>query len=145
MLLIGIDGEAFFERLFSEAKEVVVFISQHYKRKIWTRFEWDIILERNLDHRYIPIRLDKVKMIALPSNVQHLEFNGTNYDEIVDGCIYQLLLYEREVGIRRPTEYESILEAIRNDSKGTLAEAYQLIKDNRERSLLEDCEIPTGH
>ena len=64
--LIGQDGENFFERLFKEAKQVIVIISKSYKKKIWTRYEWDIILERELENRFIPIRLDKVKILGLP-------------------------------------------------------------------------------
>jgi len=30
-LLVGVDGEPFFERLFSESKQAIVFISKHYK------------------------------------------------------------------------------------------------------------------
>ncbi|MEM1292969.1 MAG: toll/interleukin-1 receptor domain-containing protein, partial [Cyanobacteria bacterium P01_H01_bin.162] len=45
-LLIGVDGEQFFERLFTDAKQVIVVISKHYKHKQWTRLEWDIILDR---------------------------------------------------------------------------------------------------
>jgi len=47
-LLSGIDGETFFEQLFTNAKEVIVLISKHYKRKDWPRFEWDIIRKRDL-------------------------------------------------------------------------------------------------
>ena len=40
-ILAGFDGEDFFEHLFSTASQVVVFISDHYKKKEWPRYEWD--------------------------------------------------------------------------------------------------------
>ena len=144
-LLIGVNGEQFFERLFIEAKQVVVFISKHYKKKVWPRFEWDIILERDLKNRFIPIRLDNTKILGLPSNIIFCPFDGKNYREIVDICVYKLLFYEKDAGIKRPTEYESILKALHENSKGALATACQLIKDKRERTPLEDCELPKGH
>lgn len=143
-LLVGVDGEQFFERLFIETKQVVVFISKHYKKKLWPRFEWDIILERDLENRFIPIRLDNTKILGLPSNIIFYQFDGENYREIVETCVYKLLCYEKDAGIKRPTEYESILKALQENSKGALATAYQLVKDRRKRTPLEDCELPKG-
>lgn len=144
-LLVGVDGEEFFERLFIEAKQVIVFISKYYKKKLWPRFEWDIILERDLKNRFIPIRLDNSKILGLPSNIIYYQFDEGNYSEIIDVCVYKLLCYEKDSGIDRPTEYESILKAIQDESKGALAIAYQLVKDRRERTPLEDFELPKGN
>lgn len=143
-LLVGVDAENFFERLFAEAKQVVVLISKDYRRKGWTRFEWDVILERDRERRFIPIRLDDTKILGLPSSILHLRFTGKNYDDIIKTCLRQLLAFELASGIRRPTEYERILDAIRKDSKGALAEAYQLVIDRRKRTPLDDCELPAG-
>lgn len=143
-LLVGVDAEDFFERLFAEAKQVVVLISKDYRKKAWARFEWDVIRERDPGRRFIPIRLDNTKILGLPSNIIYLRFTGDNYDQIVEACVKQLLLFEHDSGIRRPTEYERILNAIKNESKGALAEAYQLVKDSRKRTPLGDCDLPTG-
>ena len=140
-LLVGINGEDFFEQLLIDAKEVIVIISKHYKSKDWTRFEWDIIRERDLPNRFIPIRLDDSPILGLPSNIFYIKFNGNNYEEMVKSCVLKLLSFEKEYGIKRQTEYEAILDEITN-SKGTLAKAYQLVKDKRTRSPLTDCEIP---
>ncbi len=141
-LLVSVDGESFFERLFHEAKEVIVLISQHYKHKEWPRYEWDIIRERDRVNRFIPVRLDDTRILGLPSKIICQPFTGDNYDEIVDTCVSRLLIFERESGIRRPTEYEQLLDVLRNDNKGALAQAYQLVKDQRARSPLSDCEVP---
>lgn len=143
-LLVGVDAEGFFERLFAEAKQVIALISKDYKRKDWPRFEWDVILERDLERRFIPVRLDDTRILGLPSKILHLRFRGDNYDEIVEACVKQLLLLERDCGIHRPTEYERVLNAIKNESKGALPEAYQLVIDHRKRTPLGDCELPTG-
>ena len=144
LLLVGVDGEEFFERLFSEAKEVIVFISKHYKANDWSRLEWDVIRERELTGRFIPIRLDDAKILGLPSKIIYLKYSSENLSEIIDVCVLRLLTYEKEARIRRPTRYETILNAIRNESRGALAKAYQLLKDNRERTPLEDAEMPEG-
>lgn len=143
-LLVGVEGESFFERLFTEAKQVIVLISEHYRRKEWPRFEWDIIRERDREKRFIPIRLDDTKILGLSSNILHLRFAGENYGEIVDTCVKQLLLFERDVGEHRLSEYERVLDAIQSDSRGALAKAYQLVKEGRKRSQLDDCELPAG-
>lgn len=141
-LLVGQDGEQFFERLFSEAKQVIVLISKNYKRKQWTRFEWDVILERSNENRFIPIRLDETKLLGLPSNIIYITFDGTNLEELVAVCIKKLILYERASGHRRPSEYEKLLDSLKYDSKGATAQAAQLVMDNRARTPLENCEIP---
>jgi len=144
-LLVGHNGEVLFEQLFKEAKEVIVFISKNYKKKAWPRFEWDVIQERDYINRFIPIRLDNTKILDMPSNIFYIFFDGQNYNEIIDTCVEKLLCYEKEIGITRPTEYESILKAIQEKSSGALATAYQLVKDRRKRTPLEDCELPKGN
>ena len=141
-LLVGIDGESVFEKLFSTAEQVVVFISAHYKRKEWTRYEWDVIQERDSVNRFIPVRLDDTKILGLSSNILYLPFDGANYDQIVRTCVMRLLAYEEQAGIHRETEFERILRAIRDDSEGELAKAYQLVADARTREPLENIDIP---
>lgn len=144
-LLSGVDGETFFEQLFTSAKEVIVLISEHYKRKDWPRFEWDVIKKREFEHRFIPIRLDDSLIHGLPSSIIYIRFSGNNYDEIIESCVYKLLTFEKDSGIRRPTEYEKTLDKITNESRGALAKAYQLVKDKRTRSPLGDCVVPQGN
>ena len=142
--LVGVDAETFFERLFTEAKQVVAFISRRYREKAWPRFEWDVIRDRNLENRYIPIRLDDTRIIGLPSSVIYLEWSGDNLHEVVDTCVQRLLLFEHAEGIERPTMYDRILTEIRTGSRGALAKAYQLVKDDRVRDPLADAKIPSG-
>ena len=142
-ILVGAEGESFFERLFSEAKQVIVLISSHYRDKDWTRFEWDVIRDRDRDTRFIPVRLDDTNILGLPSNTFHIRFRGHNLQEVVDVCVKRLLLFERDEGVKRPTQYERILNAIRGDSRGALAKAYQLVKDGRKRDPLDDIEVPS--
>lgn len=141
-LLVGLDGESVFEKLFLAAKQVVVFISAHYKERDWTRYEWDLIRERGPTNRFIPVRLDDTKILGLPSSILYLRFDGTNYDEIVRTCVMRLLAYEEQAGIHRETEFERDLKAIRDDSQGALAKAYQLVADARTRDPLGDIDIP---
>ncbi len=141
-LLVGLDGEKLFEELFSKSKQVIVFISKNYKRKEWTRLEWDIIKERELTNRFIPIRIDDTKIMGLPSNIFYIRFSGKNYDEITRACVTRLIQYERDQGIERPNEFEQMLSAIQNESKGALAKAFQLVNDQRKRDPLGDCALP---
>ena len=141
-LLVGLDGEDLFEKLFLAAKQVVVFISAHYKERDWPRFEWDVIRERDPVNRFIPIRLDDSKILGLPSNILYLWFDGSNYDEIVHTCVMKLLTYEKQAGFHRETDFEHVLKAIRDDSQGELAKAYQLVADARTRSPLGTIDIP---
>jgi len=143
-LLAGVDGESFFERLFTEAKQVIALISEDYRRKEWPRYEWDIIRKRDPERRYIPIRLDDTPILGLPDNVIHVPFTGDNWDEVVEACVHRLLVYEKHAGIHRPSEFEQILGAITNGSKGALAQAYQLVRDKRRRDPLADCPLPEG-
>jgi hypothetical protein len=141
--LAGQDGESLFLSIFSEAKQVIVLISEEYKQKEWTRYEWDVIRKRENINRFIPVRIDDTMILGLPSNVLYLEFTGGNYANIVDAAVSRLLSYEQSQGLSRPTEYESILHALQHDSKGALSQAYQLVKDKRRRTPLENYPVPS--
>lgn len=140
--LIGNRGDDFFEELFTHSKQVIVFISEAYKRKDWTQFEWDIIRKRENINRFIPVRLDNTPILGLPDTIIYLSYPKNNIDEIENIAVKKLLEYEKSQGIKRETEYERILDAIKNESKGALAQAYQLVIDNRTRDPLEDVSIP---
>jgi len=101
-----------------------------------------VIRERDPLNRFIPVRLDDTKILGLPSNILYLPFDGTNYDQIVQTCVMRLLAYEKQAGIHRETEFERILRAIRDDSEGELAKAYQLVADVRTRDPLGNIDIP---
>lgn len=114
-LLVGRDGEEFFDKLFRITKQAIVLVSQHYKKKEWTRYEWDVIRERDPENRFIPVRLDDTKLLGLPSNIFYVPFNGDNYDEIVRICVMKLIAFEKASGIRRETEFENMLRAIKEE------------------------------
>lgn len=139
-LLVGEDAESFFEKIFTKAIQVIVLISKDYKRKDWPRYEWDFIRKR--PGQFIPIRLDDCPILGLPSSIIYVPFNGNNFDEIVATCVKKLNIFKQENGIPTRPEFERIFNAIKNESKGALAEAYQLVKDQRTRTPLDNCELP---
>ncbi len=141
--LIGVDGEEFFENLFSSAKQVIVILSESYKRKEWTRYEWDIIKERNKENRCIPIKVDNVKILGLPSNFIYLKFNG-DFEDIATLCIEKLVAYEKHVGIKRKSDLQKVTEAIEN-SRGTVDKSVQLVLDKRKRTKLENIDYPKSN
>ena len=96
---VGKDGESFFEDLFSKSKQVIVIISKYYKQKKWPRFEWDVILERSAENRFIPIKLDDTKIIGLPSNIIYVPYEN-NSVKIAKIAIYKLLQYEKNKRFR---------------------------------------------
>lgn len=93
--LVGEDGEEFFEKLFKESKQVIVILSENYKKKEWTRYEWDIIKDRNKENRCIPIKIDNVKILGFSSNQIYLSFNE-DYDMISKLCIEKLIAFEKK-------------------------------------------------
>ena len=138
--LIGEDGEEFFENLFTSAKQVIVILSESYKKKEWTRYEWDIIKERNKENRCIPIKIDNVRILGLPSNFIYLKFNG-DYEDIANLCIEKIVTYEKLVGIKRKSDLQKLTEAIEN-SRGTVDKSVQLVMDKRKRTPLENIAFP---
>lgn len=140
--LVGENGESVFQGVFINAKQVVVFMSKNYMNKSWTKYEWDVIRKR--PNGFIPVRLDGAESPDLPSNLLYLTFTGSNYSEIIETAEKRLIDYEREKGIQRPSEYERILASLKNESKGAVAEGYQLVKEKRTRTPLEDYKLPEG-
>lgn len=143
-LLVGRNGEELFERIFAESKVVVAFISKHYRNKEWPRFEWDVIRDRTSSPRFVAVRLDDTKILGLPSNLFYVSFTGNNYDDIISACLTSMFIFEQETGMKRASEYDRVLESIRNNTKGALAEAFQLFKDARRREPLAEIDIPDG-
>lgn len=141
--LIGEDGEEFFENLFNSAKQVLVILSESYKKKEWTRYEWDIIKERNKENRCIPIKIDNVKILGLPSNFIYLKFDG-DYEDIANLCIEKIVSYEKSAGIIRKSSLQKMTEALEN-SRGTVDKSVQLVVDKRERTPLQDINMPIGN
>lgn len=141
-ILIGKDGEEFFENLFNSAKQVIVVLSESYKKKEWTRYEWDIIKERNKENRCIPIKVDNVKILGLPSNFIYLKFNG-DYEDIANLCIEKIVTYEKDAGIIRKSNFQKLTEALEN-SRGTVDKSVQLVVDKRKRNPLKDIRFPNG-
>lgn len=141
--LIGNDGEEFFENLFNTAKQVIVILSENYKKKEWTRYEWDIIKERNKENRCIPIKVDDVRILGLPSNFIYLKFNG-DYDDIANLCIEKLITFEKSNGVERKSDLQKMIDAIEN-SKGAVDKAIQLVMDNRKRTPLQDIHYPSSN
>lgn len=140
---IGKDGERFFEKIFSKSKQVIVIISKYYRQKKWTRFEWDVILERSAENMFIPIKLDDTKIIGLPSNIVYIPYKN-NSTEIAKIAVYKLLQYEKKQGILRKTDFEKTYDSIKN-SEGALDKAYQLVKDKRKRTPLANIDYPKSH
>ncbi len=138
--LVGQNGEQFFDKLFLQSKQVIVILSENYKRKEWTRYEWDIIKERNEENRCIPIKVDNVRILGFPSNFIYIPFKN-NFDEIAKISIEKLLSYEKIMGIDRETELKILINELKN-SKGAVDKAAQLVYDNRERSPLDDISLP---
>jgi len=140
--LIGQDGEEFFKNLFKYSKQVIVILSENYKRKEWARYEWDIIKKRSKENRCIPIKIDKVEILGFSSKFIYLPFSN-NFEEIALLCIEKLISFERKVGIKRKTEFQKMVNNLR-DSKGSIDKSVQLIIDNRQRTPLKDISYPTG-
>ncbi|MCK4530073.1 MAG: toll/interleukin-1 receptor domain-containing protein [Candidatus Marinimicrobia bacterium] len=138
--LVGVDGEKVFEKLFSNAKQVIVLFSENYKNKPWARFEWDIIRERNEENRCIPIRLDNVKILGLSSNFIYHKFSG-DYEKVAEICIKKLVSWEKTNDIKRKSPLENMIDAFK-DTSGATARAYQLVVDGRQRSRFPDLPYP---
>ena len=141
-ILVGKDGEKFFEDLFNNSKQIIVLFSENYKKKVWTRFEFDLILQQNNEKRFFPIKLDQVNILGLSSKIIYYQFSG-NYLDIAKIAIEKLLIFEKNNDIFRDTDYQRIKKKLKN-SKGALAKSVQLVRDNRQRTPLEDIDFPEG-
>lgn len=118
-------------------------MSENYRRKEWPRYEWDIIRKRSDENRCIPIKIDDVKILGLPSNFIYLPFSN-NFEEIASISIQKLISFEHEIGIKRETELQKMVNDLR-DSKGAIDKSYQLLVDKRQRTPLENISYPIGN
>ena len=146
--LIGKNGENFFEELFSKSKEVIVVISKYYKKKKWTRYEWDVILKRSVENRFIPIKLDDTEIIGLPSNIIFEPYNE-NSIEIADLCINKLLEFEKGNSIEENSDnLKQIDDTIKHPHKVNIKNSYSVlikeyIQESNEMKIEELINITT--
>lgn len=140
--LVGQNGEDYFDSLFLQSRQVIVILSENYKRKPWTRYEWDIIKDRSEENRCIPVKIDSVRILGMSSNFIYLPFNE-NYDEIASLSIDRLLLFEKCRSIDRKTELQKLNHKLQH-CKGAVDKAAQLVYDDRQRSPLGDIKFPIG-
>lgn len=98
-LIVGKDVEEYLAPIYrSEARFVVAFLSEHYPRKIWTKFESDVFKSRFGDNCVMPIRFTNVPTSAfdLTSTVGGLSFNPSESLEAQAQKIAQTLLRRLE-------------------------------------------------
>ncbi|KAF5068006.1 TIR domain protein [anaerobic digester metagenome] len=141
-MLIGKDGEKFFEELFKSSKQIIVLFSENYKKKRWTRFEYDIIDQQDDRDRFFPVKIDDVNILGLPSNIIYFPFNN-NFFDVASIAIKKLVKYEKKQDIYRETPFKLAKRKIEN-SKGAVDKSIQLIRDKRQRTPLENIEFPQG-
>jgi TIR domain-containing protein len=139
--LMGADAEEVFEEVFTNANQVIVVISKFYKKKEWTKFEWEIISKRNERNKFNPIRLDDSILYGLSNNIIYYSNREKLYD-FVDIVCHKVIAYEKENDLSRPSESERIQYMVTNSS-GELEKSFQLKKNNQKRISLEEIKFYT--
>jgi hypothetical protein len=83
----GKDGGEYFSDMYqNQARYVVMFISQHYAKKMWTRMERRAALARAAEQRseyVLPIRLDDTQLEGLLSTVIYLDARRYGVDGLI--------------------------------------------------------------
>ncbi|MDE2726300.1 MAG: TIR domain-containing protein [Gemmatimonadota bacterium] len=95
-------GKTLYEHLADlyskRAKFCVIFVSQSYKDKLWTRHERQAAQERAFkeNREYIlPVRLDDTELPGLHSTVGYLDLREVSEQEIIDSAIEKVLEFNR--------------------------------------------------
>jgi len=135
------DGRSLFEAVFRQSRIVVVFLSESYTKKPWTRLEWEVIRER-LDTTFV-VRLDDADLPGLPETwLYHPLAEVGDWAHLLRACLKRIDRIKRDDG-SRTTQFERTLADIREESTGATAMALSAVVNNRRRSKpLEDAEMP---
>lgn len=77
-----------FERIYGpQTRYVIPFVSKHYVRKAWTRFEFDAALREQEKRRgefILPVRLDDSPLLGLPSDVIRQDGRKKSAEELAE-------------------------------------------------------------
>jgi hypothetical protein len=84
--LLGVDLNAHFDFVYrGAARYCLIFISQHYVKKIWTRYELRMAQARALEsHReyILPARLDDTPVPGIPGNIGYFDLRSQSVEEL---------------------------------------------------------------
>ncbi len=83
-----------------------------------------------------------MNLIGLRTSIIVIPFSN-NYHEIAKIAVQKLIIFERENGIQRETDFQKLRREAK-DSKGAIDKSYQLILDDRKRTPLENIDYPEG-
>ena len=95
--LLGTDLAVKFKEIYGEkSKYVVVFISEHYEKKLWSNYEFEIarktIQSRGVDY-ILPIRLDDTILYGLKETIAYINLNKEGVEKTVDILCEKLALH----------------------------------------------------
>jgi len=95
--LLGTDLAVKFKEIYGEkSKYVVVFVSEHYEKKIWTNYEFEIarkaIQSRGVNY-ILPIRLDNTILYGLKETIAYIDLNKEGVEKTVDILCEKLALH----------------------------------------------------
>jgi hypothetical protein len=86
--LFGRDLAEVFDDVFRHrSRYVVIFVSQHYVRKQWTRYELRSVLARAIQERQgyvLPARFDDSDVPGVPPTVRHVDCRTTTPEALAD-------------------------------------------------------------
>ncbi|MBA7658053.1 hypothetical protein ES703_66001 [subsurface metagenome] len=95
--LLGTDLAVKFKEIYGEkSKYVVVFVSEHYEKKLWSNYEFEIarkaIQSRGIDY-ILPIRLDDTILYGLKETIAYIDMNKEGVEKTVDILCEKLTLH----------------------------------------------------
>ncbi len=88
VVLWGKDLGAHLKSVFAnKTKFVIIFISNHFPKKDWINFEFEIAsdeVKKRKEEFILPIRIDKTPLVGFKKDISFLEIYEKSLDEIVD-------------------------------------------------------------
>jgi len=143
-----------FERIYGPASRFVApFISEHYVRKDWPRFEFDTARreERNRSsHSILPIRVDNSRLVGLDDSRVYLSLSEHSIEEIA-ACLIEKCKEADAAPIRQPrakptsktTQRVAILSGAAKHALGILVVSHLPLPQGLYESLFPDIDWST--
>ena len=92
--LWGVDLRAKLADVYSnDAQYMLIFLSQNYPEKNWTRFEFEIGKEarsKRTSTYLLPVVIDDVAVVGLSANVGHIDLRRCSVEQLADSLIEKI-------------------------------------------------------
>lgn len=132
--LWGKDLYQYLDLIYQQAaRYCIIFVSEHYVRKAWTKHELRSAQARAFQQNseyILPIKLDDTELPGLPNTIGYIDYRTTPLKDIVD-------VLSKKIGAANRPNFQEIVDKIKSDNIDNRLQALTEIRVFQLKELLD--------